>query len=97
MLYYDHETKQSYRSADVLARLAKEKDYPALLTESVTRLEDFPAVAVADVPDISPFSIAQRHVAYSLNQESFKFLLDPMIETGRRKSAPWAMAAPRTP
>ena len=85
MLYFDHDTGMSYRSNDVLKRLASEHDYISLLADSVTRLESLPEVAASELVDDVAFSIEQRHVAYSLNQETFKFLLDPMIQTGAEK------------
>ena len=85
MLYFDHDTGEHYRSEAVLDRLAAEHDYQSMLNDSVTRIEDLPEVAYTDVADQCSLSIPQRHVAYSLNQESFKFLLDPMIQTGAEK------------
>ncbi|MCH2175450.1 MAG: glutamate synthase-related protein [Lentisphaeria bacterium] len=84
MLYFDHNTGESYRSEEVLEALAAKEDYEALLEKSVVRIEDLPVLDSA-INDDASFSIEQRHVAYSNNQETFKFLLDPMIQNGAEK------------
>lgn len=85
MLYFDHNTGQSYNSHQVMERLAKEQDYPALLAESRITIDQLPEVGLNELNNTHPFSIDQQHTAYSLNQESFKFLLDPMLTTGLEK------------
>jgi len=85
MLYFDHETGQSYDSHQVMERLAKATDYKALLKAKAIHLEDLAAIEFKAVATEHSFSIEQQHTAYSLNQESFKFLLDPMLNTGLEK------------
>lgn len=89
MLYYDHSTRRSYTTDEALEMLAARDDYPALLAAARVNLTDLPSV-----PPESQLSPAryngdltrhQRYVAYSLNQESFKFLMDPMLATGQEK------------
>ncbi|MCK9605832.1 MAG: glutamate synthase-related protein [Methylomonas sp.] len=85
MLYFDHGTGQSYNSLQVLERLAKEHDYKAMLAERSLHLNDLPKVELAEIGNDHELNIDQRHTAYSLNQESFKFLLDPILQTGLEK------------
>lgn len=85
MLYFDHNTGESYDSHQVLERLAKEKDYKALLAQSCIHMDDLPKVDLSEISDEHELSVDQRHTAYSLNQESFKFLLDPILQTGLEK------------
>lgn len=85
MLYFDHGTGLSYDSHQVLERLAKEKDYTALLAKSCVHLNELPKVELAEIGNDHELNIDQRHTAYSLNQESFKFLLDPILQTGLEK------------
>ncbi len=85
MLYFDHSTGESYDSYQVMDRLAKLKDYSALLTQSSLHISDLPSVPLSEVTLDNEFSIEQRHTAYSLNQESFKFLLDPILVNGLEK------------
>ena len=85
MLYFDHSTGQSYDSHQVLSRLAKEKDYKSLLANSCVHIKSLPKVEFAEICNSHALSIDQRHTAYSLNQESFKFLLDPILQTGLEK------------
>ncbi|WP_031432745.1 glutamate synthase-related protein [Methylomarinum vadi] len=85
MIYFDHSTQQSYDSHQVMERLASEKDYKALLKEKSIHISDLPAIEFNEIDNDHEFNIEQRHTAYSLNQESFKFLLDPILAAGLEK------------
>jgi len=85
MPYFDHSTGQAYNSHEVMERLAQEKDYQTLLAQRSIRLSDLPAVQLSELNNDHVFNVDQQHTAYSLNQESFKFLLDPMLATGMEK------------
>jgi len=85
MLYFDHETQRSYNSHEVMTQLAAEKDYKALLTDSCVHLSDLDKIELSAIDNQHNLSIEQQHTAYSLNQESFKFLLDPMLTVGLEK------------
>lgn len=85
MLYFDHSTGEAYNSHQVMARLASEKNYQALLQQRCVHLAELPKVELSELNNQHTFNIDQQHTAYSLNQESFKFLLDPMLATGMEK------------
>lgn len=86
MLYFDHRTGQSYNSYQVMEHLANEKDYEALLRDSCLHISELPSVSSEQLAPVNTeLNIDQQHTAYSLNQESFKFLLDPMLATGLEK------------
>ncbi|PPD26018.1 MAG: glutamate synthase large subunit, partial [Methylomonas sp.] len=85
MLYFDHGKGEAYNSYQVMEFLASEKDYAALLRESCVHLNELPTVDLSELETGHELSIDQRHTAYSLNQESFKFLLDPILATGLEK------------
>ena len=85
MLYFDHGTGQTYDSHQVLERLAREKDYKTLLAERCVHIHSLPKVDLSELGNDHALNIDQRHTAYSLNQESFKFLLDPILQTGLEK------------
>ncbi|MDD2759967.1 MAG: glutamate synthase-related protein [Methylomonas sp.] len=85
MLYFDHSTGQSYDSHQVLEKLAREKDYKAILAERCLHIASLPKVDLSEIGNDHELNIDQRHTAYSLNQESFKFLLDPILQTGLEK------------
>jgi glutamate synthase (NADPH/NADH) large chain len=85
MLYFDHSTGEAYNSRQVMERLAQEKDYQTLVAQRCIHLSELPDVQLSELNNDHPFSIDQQHTAYSLNQESFKFLLDPMLATGMEK------------
>lgn len=89
MLYYDHSARRSYTTTEALEMLAARNDYPALLSQARVNLADLPPVPPEG--QLSParyhgdLNRHQRYVAYSLNQEDFKFLMDPMLATGQEK------------
>ncbi|MBD1558083.1 glutamate synthase large subunit [Vibrio sp. S9_S30] len=85
MIYFDHATGNRYETKEILETLAKERDYSALLASARITLNDLGSVSLDAVKENNNFSTYSRHVAYSLNQESFKYFLDPMIETGAEK------------
>ncbi|CCO45580.1 putative glutamate synthase [Vibrio nigripulchritudo SOn1] len=85
MIYFDHSTGKSYETKEILETLAKERNYSALLASAKMTLSDIDPVDVSSIQENTNFSTYSRHVAYSLNQESFKFFLDPMIENGAEK------------
>lgn len=85
MIYFDHSTGLAYDSHQVMKRLAKETDYHALLRARAIHLDELPTLSLSDIDTQHAFNIDQQHTAYSLNQESFKFLLDPMLSTGLEK------------
>ncbi|KTR04139.1 GltA [Curtobacterium luteum] len=89
MLVVDHRTGSLMRSDEVLRMLAGRRDYGTLLEAARVNLDDLP------VPDYrrgtttlgydGDLSLAGRYVAYSLNQESFRFMLDPMLANGSER------------
>ncbi|CAX54081.1 glutamate synthase-related protein [Erwinia pyrifoliae] len=89
MLYYDHREKRSYTTLEALEKLAAVADYPALLAQSRVLLQDLPVIPAEQQG--SPLRYGgdlktwQRFVAYYYNQESFKFMMDPMLATGAEK------------
>jgi len=84
MVFWDHEQSRSYTGEEYLHILAARKDYKKLLHDATITLEQ-----VADVVDkkatTSDLTANQQHIAYYLNQESFRFLLDTMLETGAER------------
>ena len=89
MLYYDHASQRSYDTTEALEMLAARRDYPALLEGARVRLDDLPEIPAERQG--SPLRYSgdlgrhARYVAYSLNQESFRFLMDPMLATGSER------------
>ncbi len=89
MLVVDHRTGSVMRTDEVLRMLAARRDYGTLLGAARVHLDDLPA------PDYDrgtntlgydgDLSLAGRYVAYSLNQESFRFMLDPMLANGSER------------
>ncbi|MEM9206345.1 MAG: glutamate synthase-related protein [Pseudomonadota bacterium] len=86
MIYFDHREGKSLTSNDALERMAAKRDYATLLEEARTRLSDLAPAQRLEKSDRG-FSDAQKSVAYSLNQESFKFLMDPMLSGAEKISA----------
>ena len=87
MIFFDHRSNKVIKTEEALKSLALEKDYSALLRES--------CVALSEMEDgkhnleqneySGDFDLSARYVAYNHNQESFKFLLDPMLLSGSEK------------
>jgi glutamate synthase (NADPH/NADH) large chain len=85
MICFDHSTGEAYNTHQIMERLAQEQDYQTLLAQRCIHMSELPEVELSEVTVEHPFTIDQRHTAYSLNQESFRFLLDPMLATGMEK------------
>ncbi len=85
MLYFDHITGQAYDSHQTMEKLASEQNYAVLLEQRRIHINSLAKVSLEELDNHQTFSVDQQHTAYSLNQESFKFLLDPMLATGMEK------------
>ncbi|PRY14467.1 glutamate synthase-related protein [Kineococcus rhizosphaerae] len=89
MLSYDHRTHRSYRTRETLELLAARRDYGTLLAESRVNLDDLPAPdydrTVNTLGYTGDLSTSGRYVAWSLNSESFRFMLDPMLANGSER------------
>ncbi|MEM0986561.1 MAG: glutamate synthase-related protein [Pseudomonadota bacterium] len=90
MLVYDHEQDEVLDTKRALEMLAEREDYEALLKEASFHVEDSDdAVTDAEVAKAVRYkgglNTAARYVAYNHNQESFKFLMDPMLANGTEK------------
>ncbi|MEM8541674.1 MAG: glutamate synthase central domain-containing protein, partial [Pseudomonadota bacterium] len=89
MLYFDHDTGQYYQTTQALEMLASKRDYPALLEQARVHLADLPNSQLD--PDLAvknykgDLSTSSRYVAYFHNQESFRFMMDPMLADGAEK------------
>ena len=80
MVMFNHATQELLYTDEILERMAAEKDYGKLLKEARITLEDLPQVELSEFRHNSQLKVAAQHVGYSMNQESFKFFLDPMIQ-----------------
>ncbi|MGW6011423.1 glutamate synthase-related protein [Streptomyces sp. NPDC055210] len=89
MLVVDHRTGRRMRTREVLDSLAARRPYSELLDAARVNLDDLPApdyyrgtTTLGYDGDLTP---AGRYVAYGLNQESFRFMLDPMLADGSER------------
>ncbi|GAA4781571.1 glutamate synthase-related protein [Microbacterium gilvum] len=89
MLYLDHRTGRSHRTREALEMLGARRDYGALLAEARVEISDIAVTGIERGDDTLGYegdlSPAGRYVAYSLNQESFRFMMDPMLATGAER------------
>lgn len=89
MLCYDHTAKRAFGTNEALEMLAARRPYRDLLRDARVNLADLPEIpAEAQGSPLrynGDLERQQRYVAYSFNQESFKFLMDPMLQTGAEK------------
>ena len=84
-LYYDHVRGRSFNTMETLEDLAGRKDYGSLLEKARINLSDIPVPTQSESAGDVALNVHQRMVAYSLNQESLKLLMDPMLQTGAEK------------
>ncbi|MFV0433779.1 MAG: hypothetical protein ACK5LO_07365 [Leucobacter sp.] len=89
MLYHDHRNGRTYRTREALQMLAARRDYATLLDEARVDLDAQPAPAIdrgtSTLGYDGDLTLAGRYVAYSLNQESFRFMMDPMLADGSER------------
>ncbi|MGV9310669.1 glutamate synthase-related protein [Streptomyces sp. NPDC003691] len=89
MLVVDHRTGRTMRTAEVLTALAARRPYPELLASCRVNLDELPAPdgnrGTSTLGYDGDLTLAGRYVAYSLNQESFRFMLDPMLANGSER------------
>ncbi len=89
MIYFNHSEGKLYNTNDSLNKLAAEKDYISLVEKSQVGIDSI------TIPPTDPAKAAlrykgdlsnpARYVAYNHNQETFKFLMDPMLHRGVEK------------
>ncbi|MEM1301463.1 MAG: glutamate synthase-related protein, partial [Pseudomonadota bacterium] len=89
MIYFDHRQGRVFETREALENLAASQDYASLLADAQVNIDDLPE-PVADAKSAATryegdLKTPARFVAYTLNQESFKFLMDPMLQTGVEK------------
>ncbi|GAB16909.1 putative glutamate synthase large subunit [Gordonia effusa NBRC 100432] len=82
MIYYDHREHRTYTTEEAYESLAAARDYPALLAAAKVDLGELSAAPIDNAPVADTYSAATRYRAYFLDQESFRFFMDPMISDG---------------
>jgi glutamate synthase (NADPH/NADH) large chain len=90
MIYLNHAEGKIYQTEEALAKLSHARDYAALLAQAQVNIDDLPECSETSPADAAAryngdLERAARYVGYTLNQESFKFLMDPMLQTGVEK------------
>ncbi|MEM1385833.1 MAG: glutamate synthase-related protein, partial [Pseudomonadota bacterium] len=89
MIYWDHDRGCAVETAEALRLLAQKRDYPALLAAAQVNIDDLPSAdkdpKLAATRYFGDLNTSARYVAYTHNQESFKFLMDPMLQSGTEK------------
>jgi len=95
MIMYNHEKQELLYTHEILERMAAEKNYGELLKEARIKLDDLPEEKLESFKHNSDIKVSAQHVGYSMNQESFKFFLDPMIQKGAEQI--FAMGYGRAP
>ncbi|WP_407442495.1 glutamate synthase-related protein [Rhodococcus sp. (in: high G+C Gram-positive bacteria)] len=89
MLYFDHRTRRSYDTVEALELLAAERDYSILVDAARREIDALPPVpaekAGSPLRYNGDLGRHQRYVSYALNQESFRFMLDPMLASGQER------------
>ena len=86
ILYYDHEKKELFDTKKTYDLLAKKKNYIKLLKEHSLGISDIqkPKKMISKNYD-GDLNNSARYAAYYHNQESLKFLIDPILDKGVEK------------
>ena len=91
IFFYNHAEKKLYRTYEALKYLAAKFDYKKLLAKRRVNLNEIKIKDLKNIKNSKIFdykknlNLSARYVAYFHNQETFKFFMDPMIETGLEK------------
>ncbi|MEM7526935.1 MAG: glutamate synthase-related protein [Pseudomonadota bacterium] len=89
MIYWDHAEGRAYETEEALELLAAQADYTSLLKAAQVNIDDLPAAEgdrrLAATRYLGDLEQSARYVAYTHNLESFKFLMDPMLQSGAEK------------
>tara|TARA_E500000178_G_scaffold167158_2_gene166597 strand:- start:14168 stop:19621 length:5454 start_codon:yes stop_codon:yes gene_type:complete len=83
--YYDHEKKKLFNTLETYELLSKEKDYITLLKEHSLKISELNKSKISKEKYNGDLNVSARYVAYYHNQESLKFLIDPILEKGVEK------------
>ncbi|MEM7269392.1 MAG: glutamate synthase large subunit, partial [Pseudomonadota bacterium] len=89
MIYFNHSAGRAFETDEALELLAKAKDYSSLLADAQINIDELPEAdttpAAASARYEGDLERPSRYVGFTHNQESFKFLMDPMLQTGVEK------------
>ncbi len=88
MLSLDHRTGNIRRTTEILEELSARRDYGALLGKARVHIDQLAVEGHRGTTTLGydgDLSLAGRYVAYSLNQESFRFMMDPMLAAGAER------------
>ena len=89
MIYYDHSEQKIYRTEDALLKIASKNNYKKLISNlsihinNLSQSNNEPSNAASSYG--GDLNLPARYVGYNHNQESFKFLMDPMLNIGLEK------------
>ncbi len=85
MVIYHHDHKKFYSGEEVLNIFKNRLDYKKLLNDAIVRLEDLDEADDSVITPCALNSTIERGVAYGHNTETFRFMLDPILETGSER------------
>lgn len=89
MIYWDHDQGRAVETDEALKLLAGKRDYRSLLAAAQVNIDNLPSAdkdpKLAATRYLGDLGTPARYVAYTHNQESFKFLMDPMLQSGAER------------
>ena len=86
ILYYDHKKKKLFDTEQTYKLLSKKKDYVTLLKKHSIKASNLKLTKQpCEKKYQGDLNQSARYVAYYHNQESLKFLIDPILEHGSEK------------
>ncbi len=85
MVFWSHGEGRAYTGEEYLHKLAARQDYKKLLDAAAINLSELADVDTSLVSSNKGLDENSEQIAYYLNQESFRFLLDPMLANGAER------------
>ncbi|WP_323018635.1 glutamate synthase-related protein [Castellaniella sp.] len=95
MLLIDLQQGRIIEDAEIKSQLANAHPYPQWIQRLRMKLDDLPTLKADDLPAPSA-SLLDRQQAFGWTQEDFKFILEPMAETGQEAIGSMGNDAPLT-
>lgn len=86
MVVYDHSTQKYFMNDAILTHISKQDTYSEKLAHKKIHINDLADVQNTPVPVATyPETVNGRMVAYGHNAESFRFMVDPILENGAER------------
>lgn len=85
MVVYDHSSQKYLVNDEILEMLAQQDTYSKKLSKKIVHIAELDNMDAKLSAPAYPDSVIGRAVAYGHNAESFRFMVDPILENGAEK------------